>query len=146
MSNILLDIIFSEYGTQEIAGDQHNPEVLKYFIGIGHEWVTTDETAWCSAFANWCCKGAGLEYSGKLNARSWLDVGENVQEPQPLDIVVLWRDKKDSWKGHVGFFIRETSKYIYVLGGNQRNQVCIMRYSKNKLLAYKRLKLRNLNT
>lgn len=142
--DILLDIAFSEYGNKEIPGDKHNPEILKYFTGIGHTWVKNDETSWCSAFVNWCCKGAGLEYSGKLNARSWLNIGENIQYPQLGDIVVLWREKKDSWKGHVGFFIHETDKLIYILGGNQHNQVCIMAYPKNRLLSYRRLNLRKL--
>ena len=144
MNTQLLDIAFGEYGTKEIIGEKHNPEVLKYFSGIGHEWVKDDETSWCSAFVNWCCKGAGLEYTGKLNARSWLDIGENIQYPQLGDIVILWRENKNSWKGHVGFYIREFNNQIYILGGNQKNQVCIMAYPKDKLLAYKRLSLRKL--
>jgi len=145
MNTLVLQIAFSEYGVKEYPGEKHNPKVLKYFTGIGCIWVKDDETAWCSAFVNWVCKGAGLEYSGKLNARSWLDVGENIQYPQLGDIVVLWRENKNSWKGHVGFYINETTKHIYILGGNQNNQVCIMAYNKNRLLSYRRLHMRKLD-
>jgi len=143
--NLALEIALSEYGVKEIVGDKHNPEVLKYFTGIGYQWIKDDETSWCSAFVNWCCKGAGLEYSGKLDARSWLRVGENIQYPAIGDIVILWRESPQSWKGHVGFYINQIGHHINILGGNQQNMVCIMPYQINKLLACKRLKLRKLD-
>ena len=89
---------------------------LQYFSEIGHSWVKDDETAWCSAFANWVCKKAGAARSGKLNARSWLKVGIQTHHPQKGDIVVFWRESPQSWKGHVAFFIRETNNWIYVFG------------------------------
>ncbi|TDQ27617.1 TIGR02594 family protein [Tenacibaculum caenipelagi] len=136
----LIEIALSQIGIKEIVGRQDNPEVLKYFNEIGYDGSKLkDETAWCSAFANWVCKKAGLPYTCKLNARSWLKVGCKTDTPRIGDIVVLWREKPDSWKGHVGFFIREDVDYIYVLGGNQSNQVKISAYSKYKLLEYRRL-------
>ena len=134
-----LDIALSQYGIKEIVGKNHNKEVLKYFSEIGHAWVTNDETAWCSAFVNWVCKKAGLDYSKKLNARSWLTIGTPVTAPKLGDIVIFWRGSKTSWKGHVAFFIRETPNWIYVLGGNQSNQVKISAYPKYRLLEYRRL-------
>lgn len=133
------EIALSQIGIKEIVGKQHNPEVLKYFHEIGHEWVKDDETAWCSAFVNWCAKKANKPFSGKLNARSWLDVGVETKEPKPGDIVVLWRESPDSWKGHVGIFCREQGHYIYILGGNQKNSVCVQAYQKRQLLQYRRI-------
>lgn len=144
MNSLALQIAFSEYGVKEIVGKQHNPEVLKYFVGIGHAWVHDDETAWCSAFVNWCCKGAGLEYSGKLDARSWMDVGEHIQDPLLGDVVVFWRESPQSWKGHVGFYINRIGHWIYTLGGNQNNMVCIKAYHVNRLLMYRRPNKRKL--
>jgi len=129
----------SQYGIRETVGKKHNQEVLKYFHLIGHEWVTTDETAWCSAFVNWACKMTVRKHSGALNARSWLTIGDHVCNPELGDIVVLWRDKPSSWKGHVGFFVRQTKSWIYVLGGNQSNKVCIKAYPKSRLLGYRRV-------
>lgn len=134
-----IELALTQVGIKEIAGKKHNPEVLKYFKEIGQSWVTTDETAWCSAFANWICKEAGLPYTGKLNARSWLKIGRKVSKPKLGDVAVFWRDNPKSWKGHVAFFIRETKKWVYVLGGNQNNQVKISAYPKHRLLEYRRL-------
>ncbi|MFL0067761.1 TIGR02594 family protein [Tenacibaculum maritimum] len=130
----------TQVGVKEIVGRKDNPQVLKYFDEIGYDGVKLkDETAWCSAFANWVCKKVGLPYTGKLNARSWLKVGRRVSEPKLGDIVVFWRESRSSWKGHVAFFVRETKNWVYVLGGNQNNQVKISAYPKNRLLQYRRL-------
>ncbi len=138
MNAKIIDIAFTQYGIQEVSGETDNPEVLKYFNEIGFDGESLkDETAWCAAFANWVCKQAGCDYSGKLNARSFLTVGEKVTAPKAGDIVVLWRGNPSGWKGHVGFFIRETDTHIYMLGGNQGNQVCIAPYDKKRLLEYR---------
>lgn len=133
------EIALTQYGVTEIKGEKDNPIIVNYFNEIGHKWVKDDETAWCSAFVNWCCIKAGFERSTKLNARSWLIVGNNVLKPELGDIVVLWRVSRESWKGHVGFYIGENEDYIYILGGNQNNQVCIDEYPKYQLLEYRRL-------
>ncbi|CAL2085172.1 TIGR02594 family protein [Tenacibaculum sp. 190524A02b] len=138
--NKILEIALSQIGIKEQAGEQDNPEVLKYFDEIGFNGRKLhDETAWCSAFANWVAKTAGMQFTGKLNARSWLKVGREVTSPQMGDVVVLWRESPNSWKGHVGFFIRKTNRHIYILGGNQRNSVCIIAYPINRLLQFRRL-------
>ncbi|SEC46765.1 TIGR02594 family protein [Tenacibaculum sp. MAR_2009_124] len=135
-----LKIALSQYGIREIKGIKHNPEVLKYFKVLGYEDSrVTDETAWCSAFANWVCMKAQADYSGKLTARSWLKIGKRTQTPKQGDIVVLWRESKNSWKGHVGFFIKQTDNYIYVLGGNQKDQVNIQAYPKSRLLEFRKV-------
>jgi uncharacterized protein (TIGR02594 family) len=136
----LIKKAFTQYGITELSGTvDNNPEILKYFKSIGESWVKTDETAWCSAFINWVCKELGLEYSGKLTARSWLTIGTLTDYPELGDIVILWRESKDSWKGHVGFYINSDNKYIYILGGNQNNKVCIKPYLKSRLLEYRTL-------
>lgn len=136
--NKLIEIALSQYGITEIPGEEHNPEILKYFSEIGHKWVKTDETAWCSAFMNWCSMKANLPRSGKLNARSWQQIGTKVTFPLVGDIVIFWRESYDSWKGHVGIYINSNDKFIFTLGGNQNNCVCIMPYPKQRLLEYRR--------
>lgn len=138
MNTKLANIVFNEIGVYEIVGDIDNPEVLKYFNGLGFNGkALKDETAWCAAFANWALKEADLPYQKKLNARSFLEIGEDTVCPQLLDLVVLYRGKRNGWKGHVGFYIKETEKYIYILGGNQNNKVCIKPYAKSRLLGYR---------
>jgi len=133
-------IALSQARFQEIVGRHDNPEILKYFDDLGYDGSKLkDETSWCSAFVNWVCKEAGLEYNNKLNARSHLDYGNTVINPELGDKVIFWRESKDSWKGHVGFYIREDSKYIFVLGGNQSNQVKVSAYLKSRVLGYRRM-------
>jgi len=135
----LFDSALGFYGLEEIAGEEHNPEILAMFAEIGEDWVQEDEVGWCSAFVNYLCKRLNYERSGELTARSWLNVGEEC-EPETGCIVVLWRVSPDDWRGHVGFYINQDDRYIYMLGGNQNNSVCVWHYPKERLLGYRKLK------
>jgi uncharacterized protein (TIGR02594 family) len=135
----------SQYGLKEIAGERHNPQILQYFQVAGHKWVQNDELAWCSAFVNWCAREENFESTGKLNARSWLDVGLEVNTPEIGDLVIYWRVSKDSVYGHVGFYINTHQGYIYTLGGNQGNMVNITPYPEYRLLGYRRLRKKKMN-
>jgi uncharacterized protein (TIGR02594 family) len=137
----LLKIAFNELGTEEIVGVENNPEVLKYAEDTGIKGITNDEIPWCSTFVNWVSWKAGLQISGKANARSWLNVGTKVISPEPGDVVVFWRDSPESWKGHVGFFlgVSPDRKRVYCIGGNQGNRVSVSAYRIDTVLSYQRL-------
>lgn len=137
----VLKIAFNELGTEEIKGDQDNPEVVKYATETGIPNIDNDEIAWCSTFVNWVTMKAGLKHSKKPNARSWLKVGKKVDVPEPGDVVVFWRESPESWKGHVGFFLGFSmdKKRVYCLGGNQGNRVSVSAYRANQVLSYQRL-------
>ena len=141
MRNECISIALQEYGVTEKKGAAHHPRILMYFSDIGHSWVQEDETAWCSCFANWVAQKAGYIGSGKLDARSWLGVGKSIQNPVLGSIVVFWRERKSSWKGHVGFYIghSEDRSKVYCLGGNQNNQVNIRSYPAYRVLGYREL-------
>lgn len=131
----------TQLGIKEIIGQEDNPEVLKYFDICGFDGKKLkDETAWCSAFMNWVAKTTESEWTGKLTARSWLNVGIEVQEPTTGDVVIFWRESPSSWKGHVGIFLREENGWIYTLGGNQGNAVSVKAYPKSRLLGYRSLR------
>ena len=138
MSSRLLNIALTQYGLKEVAGEENNPEIMKYFKEIGHTWVQSEETAWCSAFINWCAYQKDVEYSDELTARSWLKVGKRVGF-EDADIVVFWRESPDSWKGHVGIPVNEDEDWIWTLGGNQSNMVKISAYPRERKLAYIKL-------
>lgn len=127
-----------EFGTKEIGGDIHNDEVLKYFHQSGFLNVDNDELSWCAAFVNWCIVKSGRKGTLSLAARSFMNWGTKVTTPKIGDVAVFWRESPESWKGHVGFLIREDRDQVWVLGGNQSNQVNIMPYQKNRLLGYRR--------
>lgn len=137
----LLNIALSQFGVKEIPGQGHNSTILRYFREIGHKWVDNDETAWCSAFVNWLAFKCGFQMSGKLNARSWLEVGEEIIKPELGDVVIFWREDPSSWKGHVALFVNysEDGKFINCLGGNQGNMVSIKPYPTRRLLGFRRL-------
>jgi len=136
----LLKMALSQFGVSEIAGSKHNEIIVNYFKEIGFEWVTDDEMAWCSAFLNWCCLQCELPRSNKLDARSWLKVGNeiNIGDQEVGDLVIFWREKIDSWKGHIAIYISEDENFVYCLGGNQSNRVCIKPYYKKRVLGYRR--------
>lgn len=130
----------SQYGIREVNGNKDHPQILAYFESLGFDGSKLqEETAWCSAYVNWVAKECGYPYSGKLNARSWLTIGQATETPDIGDIVVLWRESPESWKGHVGFYISQNQQYIYLLGGNQKNMVCIQPYDKKRVLDYRKL-------
>ncbi|MCD4724283.1 MAG: TIGR02594 family protein [Bacteroidales bacterium] len=138
----LLKIAVAQLGQKEITGPADNPNIVNYAKEAGFDWVDDDETPWCSIFVNWVAKKAGLNGSGKANARSWLQVGANVNSaPEPGDVVIFWRGSKDSWQGHVGFFLGYSKKSdrVYCLGGNQGNQVSVTAYNIDKVLGFRRL-------
>jgi uncharacterized protein (TIGR02594 family) len=128
----------SYLGLKEIVGKDNNPVILDMFAEIGHSWVKDDETSWCSCFINFIAKRCGANISGELDARSWLNVGIATLYPEIGNVVVFWREKKESWKGHVGLFMGYTvNGDIYCLGGNQNNEVNISVYPKLKLLGFR---------
>lgn len=138
----LLEILSKEIGVKEVKGKQHSPQIMKYAKEAGFENYISDETAWCSLFANWVALKAGLEQSNNLAARSWLNIGLPIDNPEPGDIVVFWRNKIDSWQGHVAFFMGFSHDYqrVYCVGGNQGNQVTLTAYEKKQLLGFRRLR------
>lgn len=130
----------ADMGLAEIQGEVDEPRIVQMFADAGHSWVQDDETAWCAAAMCSWLKRAGLPHTGKLNARSYLDYGTPVSldDAKTGDIVVFWRGSKDSWQGHVGFFVRRAGASIIVRGGNQSNMVKDSRYPVDRLLGVRR--------
>lgn len=138
----LIQVAVNELGQKEISGPAENQSIVRYAQeGGSFEWKSEEDTPWCSIFVNWCAKKTGLKGSGLASARSWLVAGQTVDNPQPGDIVVFWRESRDSWKGHVGFFFgfSRDGKRVFCLGGNQGNQVSISSFDVDQVLGYRRL-------
>lgn len=137
----IIAVAFSQVGVEETVGTNHTSRVLQYFEEIGHKWVKDDETPWCAAFANWCCKKAMVEDTGKLNARSFLDIGQaiDLKDAEHGDVVILWRGSKTSAQGHVAFYVDQDASKVCLIGGNQDNSVCLGMYDKSRVLGVRRL-------
>ena len=128
-------------GVKEISGEMHNAQILA-MLKLDDAWPESDEVPWCSAFVNYVCWLLRLPRSKSLRARSWLDVGHYVHLGDAkvgFDIAVLWRLKKDSAMGHVGFYAGHDCNDIYLLGGNQNNAVNSTSYKLDRLLGIRRL-------
>ena len=125
------------YGVKSIPGELHEENIVGFFNKSGHLEIKDDETPWCSAFINAICSDLNLPKSGLLNARSWLKMGKEITVPEMGDIVIFWRESPTSWKGHVAIFIKEDDQSVWVLGGNQGNQVNILEFPKSKILGFR---------
>lgn len=124
-----------EYGQREVAGKkQNNRRILMYHATVGN--AQEDEVPWCSAFANWCMKRAGIHGSGRANARSWLSWGKLCLDPPIFGCVAVF-SRARPWQGHVAFYVGAQHGKIVVLGGNQKDSVCVAEYPRGRLLGYR---------
>jgi len=128
------------YGLKEIPGVQHNDQILKFFKETGNGKIRTDEDAWCSVFVSFCAKQNGFVFTKKATAKSWMEVGKEVKNPLPGDVVIFWRDDKNSWKGHAAIYIgQDANGDIICIGGNQDDEVNIGYYSGDHVVGYRRI-------
>ncbi len=136
----------------EVAGTVHNPQIVG-MLKLDAPWVDDDETAWCSAFANWIAWHLRLPRSKSLAARSWLRIGTMTKLEDAVvgnDVVILARgagpqpgpDRLDA-PGHVGFFAgwdaARSPDTLMILGGNQGNKVSIAPFPVQRVLGIRRL-------
>lgn len=140
MNADIINVVLAEYGLKETPGNADNPVILQMAVDCGFTGYQHDDTAWCSLLANWAALKAGYERSGKLNARSWLDIGEATDTPEIGDIVVLWRGAQDGWEGHVGFYINKDAGGVWLLAGNQSDMINISQLPVDRVLGYRKLK------
>jgi len=146
-----LEVARGELGVKEVKGSEHNPRILEYLASttIGKWGASRDETAWCSAFVNWCMGGGATprqlmpqqgepgfhEGTGSAMARSWLGWGVGLDEPREGCVAVLRRGPQP--QGHVGFYLGRSGTYVLVLGGNQGDAVCEKKYRESDVLSYR---------
>ncbi|MGA1861037.1 TIGR02594 family protein [Azospirillum sp. 11R-A] len=130
-----LAIAQGEVGQQEVHGPKNNSRIVEYAscTSLG---ATDDETPWCSSFVNWCMIHSGISGTGSAAARSWLKWGVPLDEPK-VGCVVVFRRGTSPQSGHVGFVLADNGQTLKVLGGNQRNRVCVMDYRKSEVLGYR---------
>jgi uncharacterized protein (TIGR02594 family) len=137
----------NELGVKEAAGAANNPRVVEYhkFSTKANKQGWGDSAPWCSSFVCFIVENFGaIESTNNGLARSWEKWVEgkkiDLMKGLPGDIVVFWRTSLASGYGHVGFFLKETKDYVWVLGGNQSDEVNITRYSKERVRGYFRHK------
>jgi uncharacterized protein (TIGR02594 family) len=136
--NILIEAL-KDFGIAETVGPGSSADIMAMAKEVGAAYPT-DETPWCGlAMAAWANRAGVTPPKGSLRARSWLTFGTAVLgSPELGDVCVLWRGKPDSTQGHVGLFIARRGGTIYLLGGNQGNQVSIQAFPVDRLLGTRR--------
>lgn len=136
-----------QLGVKEAPGKANNKQVMEYhkFSTKANKYGFEDSVPWCSSFVCWVVENFGaIESTNSAAARSWEKwaFGKKIEpgSGRAGDIVVFWRNSLKSGSGHVGFFLKETKDYVWVLGGNQSDEVNVTRYSKARLRGYFRHK------
>lgn len=140
------DIAQRFVGITEVEGTISNPQILA-MLKLDQKWPEGDEVAWCSAFVNYVAWLLRLPRSKSLRARSWLEIGHAVNEPEAgFDVVILKRGSGQqpdadviAAPGHVGFYAGRAGTSILVLGGNQGNGVNVQSFPANDVLGIRRL-------
>lgn len=131
-----LTVAERELGVSEISGTRANPRIVEYHSYTDLK-ATSDEVAWCSAFANFCVQKAGLRGTRSAAARSWLGNGSKLLLPKYGCVAVLWRSSPTSWEGHVGFVVASDHDSIALLAGNQSNRVKVEVFPRSKVLDFR---------
>ena len=100
-----------------------NQRIHDYFLATSyHPGIGTHE-AWCSAFANWCMRQAGLQGTNLAAAASWLDWGVELSTPRHGCVMVIhWAGSHSGSGNHVTFFDHDAGDHVFYFGGNQTHQ------------------------
>jgi len=131
-----VDRAIAEIGVLEVSGRGDNPRILEYGKEVTRSY-NHDSIPWCAYFICWCLELEGIPSTRSGRARSFLNYGKVLEHPVPGCIVIFWRSSIDSSKGHVALFDRIEGDYVYCLGGNQSDQVCIAKYKLSRVLGYR---------
>lgn len=130
----------------ELAGQQlgmnerDQGAALQEYMANGGVNLDPATRAWCADYVNATLAQKGLPTTGSSMARSFLDWGQETQDPNEGDLAVFSRGDPNGPYGHVGFFKGyDEAGNVLVLGGNQGDAVSVAPYSKNNLLGFRTL-------
>ncbi len=126
-----LKIAEHDIGIKEIAGKQNHPRIVKYHQHTTLK-ATNDEVPWCSSAVNCWIDESGYKGTGSAAAKSWLTWGRAVEKPELgcICIIKQKRSGQDAATGstsgyHVALWLKEEDGRVFLLGGNQADQVKI---------------------
>lgn len=125
------------YGTLEEPGASDNPTILGWAKEMDLDGVYKhDDTPWCGLTVGLCVKRAGLAtVATPLWAKAWAKWGTGQYVAMLGDILVFDRA---GGGGHVGLYVGDDPDCYHVIGGNQRDSVCIARILKSRIYAVRR--------
>lgn len=132
-----------ERGVKEIPGSKTN------WLIAAMNWLSfgaaNEDDAWCGSALHFGHYVTGYESpKNPGGARNWLNAGYpiKVEDAEEGDVIVLWRENRDGWKGHVGHFHSwGPNNTVNILGGNQSNGFSVAPFDRNRILGIRRPKL-----
>jgi uncharacterized protein (TIGR02594 family) len=130
-----LQLARREIGVKERSGAADNSRVLEYHASTRLH-ATRDSVPWCSSFVCWCLERAGITSTRSAAAASYRTFGWRCKL-KPGAIVVFGKADPDAkGTGHVAFYVGDDGPdHVLVLGGNQRDQVCIARRPRSSIVS-----------
>lgn len=130
------------FGTIEGAGDHDNPVILGWAKELGlFSSYSHDAIPWCGLFMAIVAQRAGkARPKNPLWARNWAEFGMRSEKPSLGDVLVFSREGLGghSGGGHVGLYVGHDDEGYFVLGGNQKDRVCIVWIARKRLIAQRR--------
>lgn len=135
-------------GIRELSGDKNHPLIV-WWLSLCDLKEQPDETPWCSAFMNgmaWDCEKPRTRSAA---ARSWLELGrvKTLEEAEAVDDVVILKttaegpgaDVTRGAPGHVGLFARIEGERVWLLGGNQDDEVRLSSFPRARVIGIRRI-------
>ena len=123
-----MTVAMGEIGQKEIRGPRHNPRIIEYHAATSLK-ASTDETAWCSSFVNWCLRQVSITGTNSAAAIRWINWGK-AATPKEGAITVIHQLNAANSGYHVAFFLQDCGSHHRLLGGNQSNRVKSSLYPK----------------
>ena len=129
-------------GIQEVKGKGGSNHVIEDWLrrhgkNINPNYIDKmgDDIAWCSVFIGQVCDDVGIGGTDHALAASWKTWGKPGIFVQGAVVVIRRKDRSSdgtSGRGghHVGLFKKSNHNFIWLRGGNQRNQVSDQAFSK----------------
>lgn len=114
---------------------QYDDAIVTWMQRYG-KWVKSSKTPWCGGGASNMLIECGLEqYVPKepLAAISWLNLPTKLDGPRVGAFIVTKRDGGH----HVTCIDSFDDEYLYCVGCNQRDSVCVLKYKRSAVLGYR---------
>lgn len=119
-------------GLAEGSGEKDNPKVVAFYAKAGHPEIKHDSVPWCAAYVGGVLVDVKIKPTGTLWALDYSKWGIKLDKPAVGAIAT----KKRNGGGHVFFIVGWDKDYVWGLGGNQSDKVCVVRYPRSVVFSY----------
>jgi uncharacterized protein (TIGR02594 family) len=132
------DMALTKKGLHE---DRDNAELREFLRADGKTLGDPSKLPWCGDLVQSCIAMTLKEEIIPVNpylARNWMKFGKACKQTLGA-VAVFWRGRRDGYSGHVGFYAGESvdGKKIYVLGGNQSDQISVVPLGADRVLGFR---------